>query len=91
MPKSFVDETHKYIVEAGTGDWIDVYHHVKTEDGSFVIIAGLVPESLASKVLQKESWAVEPSRLHPGCTQYAGGEVVYHRFGDDEGYEPQVI
>src|SRR6266496_1859515 len=48
-------------------------------------------EAPVPQVMDNESWAVEPSRLIPGCNKYGDGEVVYHRFGEDEGYEPPIL
>ncbi len=91
MPKSFVAETHKYIAAAGNGDWIDVYQNARTETGSFVVYAGLVPEGKVGQISKTDSWPFEPSRMRPGCTKYADGNVVYNRFGDDQGYEPLIL
>ena len=52
----------------------------------------LVPNDKVGSVLATESWGhVSPNTLHPGCVRYGDDSIQYHRFGNDEGYEPIVI
>lgn len=91
LPKTFVDETHRYILQIGSEDWIDVYRRPRTETDTGTIIAALIPESKVEHILKKDDWGFDPSHLRPGCTEYDDGNVVYYRFGSDQGYEPLVL
>jgi len=92
VPMNFVGEMRKFITEAGGGDWIDVYSDFRNDTDHLATHAILVPNDKVAGVLETESWGhTSPDTLHPGCTCYGGGSIKYHRFGNDEGYEPIVI
>lgn len=90
-PKAFIDETRRLIADLGTQDWIEIYRHTKGDGGTFVLVAGLVPEPLAEQTLGNADWDFDPARQRPGCTRYGNASVAYHRFGSEEGYEPLII
>jgi hypothetical protein len=89
--ESFIGKMKQYISEAGSRDWVDVYHRVRDESDNLVVIGVLVPESAVEDVLGTDSWSVQPAHLVPGCTGYSDGRVEYHVHGNEEGYQPLVV
>lgn len=89
---NFVAEMHKFITDPRDGDWIDVYSDFVNDNDHLAMHAILVPNDKVGSVLATESWGhISPNTLHPGCVRYGDDSIQYHRFGNDEGYEPIVI
>jgi hypothetical protein len=89
--KTFAKETRRHIEDAGTSDWIDIYHRIKTESDSFVVFGAFVAETAAQKELRNAEWGHDLRGLVPACTEYAQGRVQYDVHGNDQGYQPIVL
>lgn len=67
----------------------------RTDTHRYYIDCALIPTGAVEKCLRKVTYDLSPDGGTPEATCYysKGGEpeVVYHRFGNDDGYEPLVI
>lgn len=67
----------------------------KTSDHFFYIDTELVPDKLVETCLTKSTIEELPERMVPGANRYHNKdgtfEVVYWRFGNDDGFEPLVL
>ncbi len=78
----------------GRDAWVPVYRSERSEDEWIGIFCGLVPDSMAVEVLERDSWDLHVGDGSPGIsTRYLGGEPydTYHRYGNDSGIEPLVL
>ncbi|MGA2218402.1 MAG: hypothetical protein ABSG51_09975 [Terracidiphilus sp.] len=92
IPTDFISEMSRHITEAGSGDWIDVYSQFEDQTDNLGSAAILLPNNRAKEALASPNWGLYgPRKLSPGCTKYSNEEIVYHRFGNGQGYEPIVL
>jgi len=81
-------------VTHGTEQWTVVYDNPPVAKTGVAVFGCLAPPSLRADALATTDWEMDVDGGTPGMSKYFNtGEthIEYHRFGDDEGFEPIVI
>jgi hypothetical protein len=72
-------------------EWVCVDLQVERLTDHLGVRSMLIPVVTAKRALRTPNWGLySPQNLAPGCIKYPDGRVAFHRFGNDQGFEPLV-
>jgi len=78
----------------GTEQWTILYDDPPVAETGVALFGCLAPREHSAEALDGTDWEVDTRDGTPGMSQYfdeGEAHIEYHRFGDDEGFEPIVI
>lgn len=78
----------------GTEQWTVVYDDPPTAESGVALFGFLAPPEHRADALTDTNWEMDVHGGTPGMSQYfdrGESHIEYHRFGDDEGFEPIII
>ena len=70
---------------------IPVYGHSLFLDSDIIIKSYIIPNDMISQEMETDELNKNADSLLPGFTQYGNDEVVYLRYGNEEGIEPLIV